>query len=83
MSIDVGRIDELIVLAAENGAGVTIRPVQKGEPLGGIGSDDRYQFDGWEIGIFWGTGGDEIAVGHSLAEAVVSAILALQEMGWN
>lgn len=77
--MDLGRLDELITLLAQQGRGVTISPVSKGSRLGGIGSETRYAFDGWEIGYIAGWGGDELAVGATIPEAVAAAITALQE----
>lgn len=72
--MDIGRLDELIELLAAEGQGVTVMPVREGTPIGGFGSEDRYQFDGWEVGYINPGSGGELAVGSTIAEAVDAAI---------
>jgi hypothetical protein len=72
--LDVGRIGELIERLAADGAGVTITPVKEGDLMGGLGSQHTYAFDGWEVGYITASGGGELAVGKTVAEAVEAAI---------
>jgi hypothetical protein len=74
MTEDLGPLPELIALLAEQSAGVTITPVCKGQPMGGYGTRDYYQFDGWEIGYITPSSGGELAVGRTIAEAVTEAL---------
>lgn len=76
---DIGRLPDLIDALAERGYGTTITPIREGTRLGGIGSDITYAVEGWEIGYITGWGGDELAVGETLAQAVDAALQALEE----
>jgi hypothetical protein len=76
--MDLGRLGDLVEKVAERHAGVTVRPVERGELLGGIGSSQYYEFDGWEIGLIWHWGGDELAVGATISEAVEAALSVIE-----
>jgi hypothetical protein len=75
--MDTGRFDELLELLAERGEGVTLMPVRQGTRMGGLGSDETYAFDGWEVGYIAPSYGGEIAVGRTVAEAVEAAVAIL------
>jgi hypothetical protein len=78
--MNLERLPELIRLLAENGRGVTIRPIRKGTRIGGIGSEHTYRIEGWEVGYLAGWGGDELAVGETIHDAIAAAIQALKEV---
>lgn len=69
-----GRLGELISLASDQGLGITVQPLSKGERIGGFGSDDYSAFDGWIVGTITSVGGDSLSVGETLAEAVEAAL---------
>ena len=75
--LPLGRIDELIAVLGESGRGVTIRPVDKDSRMSGGGSDFQYAFEGWEVGWITATGGEELAVGRTIEEAVNAALEAV------
>lgn len=66
-----------MALQAENGRGVYVQPLRRGQRLGGIRSEHAAQFDGWVVGMIYGLGGDEIAVGATIPEAVDAALRIL------
>jgi|GEM_PF-5976316 hypothetical protein len=74
----LGRIGELIDILGESGRGVTIRPVGEGSRMSGLGAGHRYAFTGWEVGWITAVGGEELAVGRTIAEAVDAAVDALR-----
>jgi len=76
--IQLGRLQELIERLSESGRGVTIRPVEPGSRMGGPNSGHTYTFEGWEVGWITATGGDELAVGSTVEDAVNSALQALE-----
>jgi hypothetical protein len=73
----LGRIGELIEVLGQSGRGVTIRPVDQDSRMSGAGSDVQYAFEGWEVGWITGAGGEELAVGRTIEEAVNAALEAL------
>jgi hypothetical protein len=75
--IQLGRLQELIERLSESGRGVTIRPVEPGSRMSGTNSGHQYSFEGWEVGWITATGGDELAVGSTVEDAVNSALQAL------
>ena len=75
--IQLGRLQELIERLSESGRGVTIRPVEPGSRMSGT-TGHRYAFEGWEVGWITATGGDELAVGSTVEDAVNSALQALE-----
>ena len=75
--MEIGRLDELIERLAEDGRGVTVRPVRTGTPRGGFGTTGSYAFDGSEVWYITFAHGDELAVGGTLAEAVEAALVAI------
>jgi hypothetical protein len=62
------------MLLHDRGVGLTLRPVQAGMRAGGIGSDDTFALDGWEVGYMDGNGGGNITVAPSLDQALQTAI---------
>ena len=75
----LGRFAELLETLNERGEGVTLMPVRKGTLMGGVGSEHRYEFDGWEVGYVTPVGGGELAVGPTVTEAVEGALAALDD----
>jgi hypothetical protein len=73
----VKALDELIALL-EPDVGFYLEPVLKGQPLGGIGDNYHAEFDGWMLGLMYGIGGEEIAVGRTIEEAVTAAVKVLR-----
>ncbi len=73
-----GPLAALIEALARSGRGVTIRPVEPGSHMGGHSSAHRYAFEGWEVGWITAAGGDELAVGRTIDEAVTAALAALE-----
>jgi len=45
--------------------------------MSGAGSDVQYAFEGWEVGWITAAGGEELAVGRTVEEAVNAALEAL------
>ena len=46
--------------------------------MSGLGAGHRYAFTGWEVGWITAVGGEELAVGRTIAEAVDAAVDALR-----
>jgi hypothetical protein len=74
----LGRIGELIEILGRSGRGITIRPIEQGSHMSGIGSNFHYAFAGWEVGWITADGGEELAVGRTIEEAVNAAVEALE-----
>ena len=72
--MELGRLDELIERLAADGEGVVLMPVRKGTPMRGLGSQEVYRFDGWEVGYVTPGGGGELAVEPTIPEAVEAAL---------
>lgn len=75
--LPLGRIDELIEILGQSGRGVTIRPIEQNSRMSGAGSDFQYAFEGWEVGWITAAGGEELAVGRTIEEAVNAALEAV------
>ena len=76
--MQLGRLDELIERLAKSGRGVTIRPIEPGSRMSGTSAGYEYAFEGWEVGWITAAGGDELAVGQTVEEAVNGALQALE-----
>lgn len=81
MTETLGRLDELISMAEDRGKGIFVQPVFLGQRIGGLGSEFRAEFDGWLVGWSTPNGGDEMAVGATVSEAVERAIEVWEEAG--
>jgi hypothetical protein len=75
--LPLGRIDELIEILGQSGRGVTIRPIEQDSRMSGVSSDFQYAFEGWEVGWITAAGGEELAVGRTIEEAVNAALEAV------
>lgn len=75
----LGRLAELIAALGESGRGVTIRPVEPGGRMADAGAA-HYAFEGWEVGWITAAGGDELAVGRTIEEAVDAALVAVLDV---
>jgi hypothetical protein len=71
-----GRLGELIEVLGRSGRGVSIRPIEPGSRMSGTSADHQYAFEGWEVGWITAVGGDELAVGRTIEEAVDAALAA-------
>ena len=81
MSIDFSRFEEILATFSEQGLGITIRWVRKGDRAGGFLSPDIHACDGWEVGYLDGNSGGELALDPDLDTAIrraVSVILSDQ-----
>jgi hypothetical protein len=76
--VDVGPVEKLVEKLAEEGRGVTVRPVSRGASMSGLAARHTQQVDGWEVGYVtpWGSG--DLGAGATLAEAVEAALRALE-----
>jgi hypothetical protein len=44
--------------------------------MSGTSAEHQYSFEGWEVGWITAVGGDELAVGRTIEEAVNAALAA-------
>ena len=81
MTVDVARLARLLAVLGLYGYGITIRYVHKGQRSGGLGSDETYEADGWEVGRLNGNGGDELALDPDLNTALDLALKITSHWG--
>ena len=66
---------DLLIEMRERGRGVSILPVHPGMRAAGFGGfDESYSLDGWAVGSFTASGGDDLAVAESLDQALEAAL---------
>ena len=66
-------VRDLLMEMRDRGRGIYIMPVQEGMQAGGSGSTEAYGVDGWVVGEYSGTGGQDLAVGPWLEQVVEAA----------
>lgn len=74
MTVSVVRLERILAVLDTYGYGITIRHVHKGQRSSGLGSDETYAADGWEIGWLNSNGGDELALDPDLNTALKLAL---------
>jgi hypothetical protein len=66
-------VRDLLMEMRDRGRGIYILPVQEGMRASGSGSDEPYGVDGWAVGEYSSTGGQDLAVGLWLEQVVEAA----------
>jgi len=64
-------VRDLLMEMRERGRGIYIMPVEQG--MRGVGSEEAYGVDGWVVGEFGTSGGQDLAVGPWLEQVVEAA----------
>ena len=64
-------VRDLLMEMRDRGCGIYIMPVQEG--MRSVGSEEAYGVDGWAVGEFSASGGQDLAVGPWLEQVVEAA----------
>lgn len=67
------RVRDLLMEMHGCGSGIYIMPVQQGMQAAGDRSGETYGVDGWAVGEFTASGGQDLAIGPWLDQVVEAA----------
>jgi hypothetical protein len=67
------HVRDLLMEMHGRGKGIYIMPVQQGMQAAGGGSGETYGVDGWAVGEFTASGGQDLAIGPWLDQVVEAA----------